>query len=387
MAMRITTQVKTAGERDSRVPCGRLTVRWCAARKGVGWTIALVTVFWVSLAVQASAGGPDSQPLYKVMPPILRGNLAIFPVAASQSFDAAQLMTLDEGVRSGQVIVTEAGDERGLVRPGQAMPRRQEGAEVNRLVLYNNSSHALLLLAGEIVIGGKQDRVIGSDRIVPANTGPIDLGVFCVEPGRWVPSSAKFGSMGAQMAQPSVRTPAMAEHNQNQVWANVRASNAKMAGNLSSADAASIASTSSYAKVFDSAPVVKIEATYGGQDTEQAILRELRSKGAVGVVVAVNGQTLWADVFASSELLSKYWPKLMRSYVAEAMTSANGAAAPDMHDAQLFMNNWNGGREIVETEPSVYRRSDVTGDGYRVFELMSLLPRTGFIVHITKMRQ
>ena len=51
------------------------------------------------------------------------------------------------------------------------------------------------------------------------------------------------------------------------------------------------------------------------------------------------------------------------------------------------MNNLSGGREIVETEPSVYRRTDVTGDGYRVFELMSLLPRTGFIVHITKMRQ
>jgi len=104
-------------------------------------------------------------------------------------------------------------------------------------------------------------------------------------------------------------------------------------------------------------------------------------------VVAVNGQVLWADVFASTELLSKYWPKLMRSYVAEAMTSANSATAPDMHDAQLFMNNLGGGREIVETEPNVYRRTDITGDGFRVFELMSLLPRTGFIVHITKMRQ
>jgi hypothetical protein len=160
-----------------------------------------------------------------------------------------------------------------------------------------------------------------------------------------------------------------------------------LASNLSSADAATVASTSSYAKLFDSAPVAKIEATYGGQDTEQAILRELRSNGAVGVVVAVNGQVLWADAFGSSELLSKYWPKLMRSYVAEAMTSASGAAAPDMHDAQLFMNNLNGGREIVETETGVYRRTDVTGDGYRVFKLMSLLPRTGFVVHITKMTQ
>lgn len=94
---------------------------------------------------------------------------------------------------------------------------------MNRLVLNNNSNRPLLLLAGEIVTGGKQDRVIGSDRIIPPDSGPVDLRVFCVEPGRWVASSSKFGSMGAQMAQPSVRTPAMAEQNQERVWDNVRA--------------------------------------------------------------------------------------------------------------------------------------------------------------------
>jgi len=243
------------------------------------------------------------------------------------------------------------------------------------------------LLAGEIVTGGKQDRVIGSDRIVPPKTGPIDLGVFCVEPGRWVASSANFGSMGAQMAQPSVRTPAMAERDQNQVWENVRASNAKMAKNLSSADSASVVGTSSYAKVFASAPVAKMVSAYGGAESEQAILRELHAQGAVGVVVAVNGRVLWADVFASTELLSKYWPKLMRSYVAEAMTSASNGAAADLHEAELYMSVLAGGREVVETEPGVYRRTDITGDGFRVFELTALLPKTGFNVHITKIRQ
>jgi hypothetical protein len=161
--------------------------------------------------------------MYKVLPPIVRGNLAIFPVIGGESHDTSQFLTLDEGVRSGQVTITEAGDQRGIVRPGQPIPLRQQSAEVNRLVLNNNSNRPLLLLAGEIVTGGKQDRVIGSDRIIPPDSGPVDLGVFCVEPGRWVASSSKFGSMGAQMAQPSVRTPAMAEQNQECVWDNVRA--------------------------------------------------------------------------------------------------------------------------------------------------------------------
>jgi hypothetical protein len=353
----------------------------------VGVRLAIGAACALMMVHPAQAGNLGDQNGYKVLPAIVHGNLAIFPVTAIHSYDTSQLMTLDEGVRSGQVTVTEAGEERGLIRPGQPWPERREGAEVNRLVLYNNSTHPLLLLAGEIVTGGKQDRVIGSDRIVPPNTGPIDLGVFCVEPGRWVASSANFGSMGAQMAQPSVRTPAMAERDQSQVWANVRSSNASMARKLSSADAASVGGTSSYAKVFESAPVAKMVSAYGGAESGQEILRELRGKGAVGVVVAVNGRVLWADVFASTELLSKYWPKLMRSYVAEAMTSANGSSTPELHEADAFMNTLRGGREIVETEPEVYRRTDITGDGFRVFELMALLPKTGFNVHITKMRQ
>ena len=65
---------------------------------------------------------------------------------------------------------------------------------MNTLVLVNNSKRPLLLLAGEIVTGGKQDRVIAKDRIVPAGGDPIDLSVFCIEHGRWTESSEKFGA-------------------------------------------------------------------------------------------------------------------------------------------------------------------------------------------------
>jgi len=337
------------------------------------------------LSAGALAGGPTERSDYKVLAPIVRGNLAVYPVIAAQSFDTSQLLTLDEGVRSGQVIVTEAGDERPLIRPGQPMPRRQQGAEVNRLVLYNNSNKPLLLLAGEIVTGGKQDRVIGADRIVPPQTGPIDLGVFCVEPGRWVVTSARFGSMGGQMAQPAVRAPAMAEQNQSRVWENVRAAQASVAAKAAPADAATVNSTSSYAQVFSSPPVAKMFAGYGGIENETAILRELREKGAVGVVVAVGDRVLWADLFASTDLLTKYWPKLMRSYVAEAMTSATGSSTPDRSHAQYFIDTLSGSREVVETESGIYRRTEITGEGYRVFELTSLLPKAGYAVHITKL--
>jgi hypothetical protein len=347
----------------------------------------VAVVACLAFAIPVFAGGPPDQSSYKVLPAIVRNNLALFPVVAGRSFDTSQLLTLDEGIRSGQVTISENGDQPGLVHPGQSLPPRQRGAEVNRLVLYNNSAKPLLLLAGEIVTGGQQDRVIGSDRIVPPNTGPIDLSVFCVEPGRWTGAKPTFGSLNMQMAQPDVRAPAMAEQNQGLVWDNVRSSNAKAAAQLHGAEAAAAANTSSYAKVFASPPVQKIIAGYGGTESEQEILRELRSKGAVGVVVAINGRVLWADVFASTDLLAKYWPKLMSSYVAEAVTAGSAGTIPNPQDAEAWMSHMAGNREVAETEPGVYRRTDITGDGYRVFELVSLLPGTAFPVHLTKIRE
>ena len=42
-----------------------------------------------------------------------------------------------------------------------------------------------------------------------------------------------------------------------------------------------------------------------------SVLRDLRKAGAKGVVVAINGKITWTDIFASSDLLEKYWQKLM----------------------------------------------------------------------------
>jgi hypothetical protein len=334
-------------------------------------------------AIAGIPAGPGNT--YNVLPAIRRGNLTIFPVVSSQEHDTSGLITLDEGIRSGQVTVTEVGDERGLVRPGQIVPPRGQ-AEVNRLELSNSSGRPLLLLAGEIVTGGKQDRIIGADRIVPPNLGPIDLSVFCVEPGRWVGSNQNFGSMNAQMAQPSVRAPALAQKDQSKVWDNVGIATRQMVQELGAASAVTT-QTTSYAKVFESEPVQKKIAEIGGPDLEQTLLRELRKEGAVGAVMAANGTVMWADIFASTDLLVRYWPKLFKSYQAEAITSRAGGGFADLQEARKYVNNLAGGREVVETEPGVYSRTEVTGDGFRVFELTSLFPKTGFDVHITKLRE
>jgi hypothetical protein len=337
--------------------------------------------FLLSGAVMGFAGQPPHDALH-VLAPITHGNLTIFPIVGGIDYDTSHLLTLDEGIKNGSVIVTEQGSLRGLVRRPQ-QENRAAGAQVNQLVLINNSDRPLLLLAGEIVTGGKQDRVIGADRLVPAKSDPIDLSVFCVEHGRWVASSDHFGSMKSQMAQPSVRVPAMAAKDQQQVWNQVASARSAMESMADVMASPPPRDTTSYARTMG-APQVQAQIDTVAHNYT-GIVGELRKNGAKGVVVAVNGELVWADLFASNDLLLRYWEKLVRSYAAESLTTTSAKGHVDQKEAQEFLDRMSGNREVIETESGVFRRAEITGDTYKVFTLTALLPKTDFNVHTAKM--
>jgi hypothetical protein len=339
----------------------------------------------------AHAGEIPSTSGYTVLAPIRHGNLTVFPVVATKSHDTEGFLTLDEGLKSGEVTVTESGSVSPLMRPrhqGEIPRQYGGGAQVNQLVLVNSSKRPLILLAGEIVTGGKQDRVIGKDRIVPGESDPIDLGVFCVEPGRWTGSSSKFG-MGGLMVQPTVRARAMADKDQSKVWAEVGKAKEQVSLNAAPPTATALGQTSSYARVMQNDDVRKQVDSVAApiQQSYQSVIRQLRDRNAVGVVVAVNGQIVWTDLFASTQLLEKYWPKLVRSYAAEAIGAKTGGHEVDVKAAQQFLEDMEGRHQTIESEPGLYRHTEVAGDGFRAFELMSLLPKTGFDLHVAKMAE
>lgn len=372
--------------------------------------LALMIVAGLIVAEQrpARAGEVPAASEFKVLEGIRHGNLTVFPVVAAKSYPTGEFLTLDEGLRSGEVVVTEYGNAVGLVRRHPAPAVQRDNAQVNKLVLINNSKRPLLLLAGEIVTGGKQDRVIGKDRIVPAESDPVDLSVFCVEPGRWVATSQSFGASEemygsavagksppmAMMAQPSVRAKAMGDKDQNQVWDQVRKQQAQTMETVVVAGSApavqtELASTSSYARVMEN-KAVKARVDEVAKPIErnyQSLIKQLHQRNAVGVVVAVNGRIIWSDVFASTDLLEKYWPKLVRSYASEAVVTRAKDAEAGTKQAQAFLDAMEGRRETIESEPGIFRHIEVNGDGFKVFALTSLLPKTGFDVHVAKMAE
>ena len=350
---------------------------------------AAVLVLTLVIPRRAPAGELSSFSAYKVLEPIRHGNLAIFPVVTSVSHDTQEFLTLDDGLHSGEVVVSESGSVAPLVRPrhGDGRPQRNFGPQVNQLVLVNNSKRPLILLAGEIVTGGKQDRVIGKDRLIPPESDPVDLGVFCVEPGRWTGPKMSFDSVGSPMASPAVRSKAMVDKDQQKVWSEVRNSQAAIALELPAPAAAEVSVTSSYAKVMLNEEVKqKVDSVAAPMQRDyQSVIKQLQDRHAVGVVAAVNGEIIWADIFASTSLLEKYWPKLVRSYAAEAVISRTRNQEPEVKSAQKFLEDFEGRREMVETEPGLYRHTEITGDDFKAFELTSLLPKTGFDLHVAKM--
>ena len=355
----------------------------------------------ISAAIPGDAGSvPATANDYKILAPITHGDLTIFPVVSARSHDTSDFITLDEGIRSGDVVVTEVGNLHSTMRrrpPYQTRP--YQGAEVNRLVLVNNSKHPLILLAGEVVTGGKQDRVVGKDRIVPAESDPVDLSVFCVEHGRWIETSTKFDTHASVMLQPSVRMKAMADQDQQKVWDEVANSRKNMSGamlhapsaGLSTAEVTSaqaqIENTSSYAKARENGVIQKqVESiTEPMQKSYESVIKQLRNQNAVGVVVAVKGHIVWADMFASSALLAKYWPKLLDSYATEALTMPGARDEISIKQAESFLQNWQARHEVVDSEPGLYRQRELIGDKFKAFQLTSLLAKEAFDLHLSKM--
>src|SRR6478672_4471218 len=368
--------------------------------------LAVLLCGFVVAAANAGDSGnlPATVSDYKILDPITHGDLTIFPVVSAKVHDTSDFITLDEGIRSGDVVVTEVGNLHSTMqrrRPYQ--PRPYRGAEVNRLVLVNNSKHPLILLAGEVVTGGKQDRVVGKDRIVPAESDPVDLSVFCVEHGRWIESSTKFDTHASVMLQPSVRMKAMADQDQQKVWDEVGKSRTQMSAKVAAAAPAAgggggsvdnyalyvgeLNSTTSYAKARENKAVhAQVESiTEPMQKSYESVIKQLRNQNAIGVVVAVKGHIVWADMFASSALLGKYWPKLLDSYATEALTMPGARVDPSIKEAQRFLENWQARHEVVDSEPGLYRQRELVGYKFRAFQLTSLLAKAPFDLHLSKM--
>ena len=357
--------------------------------------MAAVGFLWYSPAGAAPPGKPEGE--WRLLDPISYENLSVFPVVSSSGYDTSSFLTLEEGLSSGEVTVSEQGANVIYRNRDGSRPPVQNygGPSVNQLVLVNHGKRPLLLLAGELVSGGKQDRVIAKDRIVAPFSEPLPLNVFCVEHGRW--SAGSQFNEAKTIVHPSVREQAAVKQKQADVWTAVttgsaaaRPSGAPPPHVPSAALAETIqteAPTQSYSKIYESHRVnSSVEVVVN--EIQRRFRKEtsgLKGERVVGVVVAYGGEVAWSDIFASDELFHHYWNKLLRSYAVEAVARPTLRERASPEDAREFLRRLNG-REQTESEPGVYRWREINEGGLSQIELDALAPKM-FTLHRLVLRR
>jgi len=160
-----------------------------------------------------------------------------------------------------------------------------------------------------VIQGGKQDRVIGQDVVIPPKSAKVKLPVYCVEHGRWsAKTSGNQFDNYFSVSGLSVRKAVDVKKDQSEVWKTVADVNTKNKVNTS---------TSAYTALKTSTDYVKIENEY---------LSALQSKLAaekdiIGVIVASGDKVIGCEIFATEQLFRKSADNLLRSYIHEAVTN------------------------------------------------------------------
>ena len=154
------------------------------------------------------------------------------------------------------------------------------------------------------------------------------------------------------------------------MWSEVSKNNAKL-GTANRTD--------TYQEVYSSKQV-------GAQmeDYVRALESEVLRPGVVGVVVARNGKPVWADVFASQKLFAAYWPKLLKSYVVDALGERTSDKRPTVEEAGRYLRERDGSVSTT-TQPGVYQLVKTEQARYAVFELRDISLATPLRIHLNKM--
>lgn len=224
------------------------------------------------------------------------GGLRVFWLHGGSPETALAVATLEEARSRGDLLVTE-----------------RDQASVPELVVENRGKSHALLLAGEILLGGKQNRVLTEDMLLPPGSGPRNVGVYCVEQGRWSGPSKEFESKGS-FAAPRLRAKVMERAGQSRVWAEVD----QYVGKVGAPSA-----TQSYQEIFEKRDI------RGYLDDVVKHLNHGSPPGALGAAAFVNRAMVGLDCFFDPGLFLREWPKLLQAHALEAYRQQHQAESDE----------------------------------------------------------
>ena len=264
---------------------------------------------------------------YTISGPSTHDNLTVFLVHGQDRMTGKTPLTLQEALARKKVVVHETKD-------------------VNKLAIENIGTEEVYVQAGDIVKGGQQDRTLAYDLIVPTRSGRMPLEAFCVEQGRWSgrgnESRASFSTSAAQLSSKDLKLAAKSKNSQQEVWSKVSENQQKLAKNLRISEGGiglgvgrgmgpaatppptlAPASPTSLQLTLENREVKK-----SSQEYTKLLANIINDKpDAIGYVFAINGKINSADVYGTSALFRKLWPKLLEASAVEALSERDAQKA------------------------------------------------------------
>ncbi len=275
--------------------------------------------------------------------PFVHENLALYVAEDPKAESLGELITLEEGLKSGAVRVTE-----------------KEQAEVSELLIENSSGKPCFVQAGDVVKGGQQDRVIAADFVIPPGSKPTPLSSFCVEQGRWH-GGARFAMAELAAPTPALKVAVRGERDQDRVWQEVH----QYKRNLVAAQGLRPSRSSSLNEEAEDKTV---------QERREAFRKALGGvcegkPRAVGIVTAVNGRISTADLYGDPGLFRKLFPRLLDAAALEAIAAPKEDSPwPATADVASFLENAGKGPSREETPRGGLRARTVENERTLLFE-------------------
>jgi len=197
------------------------------------------------------------------------------------------------------------------------------GADVSTLMIKNKSKNNIMLMSGEMVQGGKQDRAFGKTIIIPARKSKNYVSVFCVEKGRWDDKAKAFRHGGT--ADAKVRKQIDVTQRQSKIWKQI--DTALILTNKKN-------STSAYLKTFEQ--VNPEDSSY----LRYFINRMKNSDSAYAGFIAVTGNRIInAEIFAGTDLCLTGYIENIKSYV-RSLTSTDSVPSKTHDEVKSFTDKF-----------------------------------------------
>ncbi len=264
---------------------------------------------------------------YRISGPYTHRNLSIYLIHGYDTVDAGDYMTLEEAMDKGALKIVETGN-------------------VNTLQVVNRSKRKIFIQSGDIIKGGRQDRVIKHDLIINVNSGNVSINVYCVEHGRWqkrgYEDASYFSSSREKIATKGLKLAARDTESQQDVWNEVAAAQDKLEKNVGAPVKAS-ESSSSLQLTLENKKVEKLSDEY-----VSAIERIVSGqRDVVGYAFAINGEINSGDIYGNRTLFEKLWPKQIKASAVEAVSEMGGNGgygAPEASDIASWLSSADSAR-------------------------------------------